>query len=141
MIFQHTLDAVLGQTKTQTRRVVQNHEYAVRTRYNRIQAVTSHGRVKWRVGKTYAVQPGRGKAQVGRILLERINRQHVTRISRQDALAEGFNSRQEFLRTWQHIHGTESVNVRVWVLTFRLVEQRSVREGSVVPEFDGDSSG
>lgn len=121
MIFQYTLEQVLSQRKTQTRRVIRKGELAIRGRYNRIVAVQSNNRTKWQVGKTYAVQPGRGKSQVARICLERINSEYVTRISTADALAEGFKNRQDFLETWCQIHGTDALGVRVWVLTFKTV--------------------
>ncbi len=121
MIFQHTLDQVLQQRKTQTRRIIHPHETAIRGKFNCIEAVLSNDRAKWQVGKTYAVQPGRGKSQVARICIEKINSEQITRISTQDAIAEGFENRQAFLQTWQEIHGADAMNVRVWVLTFRVV--------------------
>ncbi|MCA9914379.1 MAG: hypothetical protein KC496_13585 [Anaerolineae bacterium] len=121
MIFQHTLAQVLQQQKTQTRRIIHPHETAIRGKYNRIESVLSNDRVKWQVGKTYAVQPGRGKSQVARICIEKINSEQITRISTKDAIAEGFESRHAFLETWQAIHGADAMNVRVWVLTFRVV--------------------
>lgn len=121
MIFQHTLTDILLQNKTQTRRIIKVNEIAVRTRYNKIESVLHNDRIKWRVGQTYAVQPGRGQAEVARIRLTRINSQHITRISTLDAIAEGFKSRQDFLQTWQKIHGENALNVRVWVLTLELI--------------------
>jgi hypothetical protein len=50
MIFQYTLDQVLDGRKTQTRRLV-----------------TAGRPSRWRVGRTYAVQPGRTKKAVARI--------------------------------------------------------------------------
>lgn len=120
MIFQHTLEQVLNQQKSQTRRVIQPGEYAVRSRYNMI-SVVHNGRKKWCVGETYAVQPGRGKSAVARIQITRIKSQYVTRISTSDAIAEGFSSRQEFLKTWLDIHGDSGLASRVWVLQFQLV--------------------
>lgn len=122
MIFQHTLPLILDAQKTQTRRVISTHEAAIRGRYNRIVAVVHRGRVKWRVGGTYAVQPGRGEAQVARIQLTKINSEQVTRISTADARAEGFAGRREFLNVWKAIHGDEAEMLRVWVLHFRLLE-------------------
>ena len=122
MIFQYTLDQILCAQKTQTRRVIRTGETAVRGRYNRIEAVLHNDRVKWRVGQTYAVQPARGAAQVARIALVQINSEHIMRISTADATAEGFSSRLGFLATWQRIHGLDSMDCRVWVLKFELVD-------------------
>jgi hypothetical protein len=121
MIFQYTLTQVVNCTKTQTRRVVSENELAIRTRYNQIDSVVCNGRTKWKVGSTYAVQPGRGQSQVARIRLVKINSERVSRISHSDALAEGFTGRQDFLRTWSSIHGMNSFDRRVWVLKFELI--------------------
>ncbi|MDQ7027952.1 MAG: hypothetical protein Q9P01_06610 [Anaerolineae bacterium] len=81
-----------------------------------------NGRTKWSVGNTYAVQPRRGKEQIARIKLQKINSEYITRISNRDAIAEGFENRQSFLRAWKIIHGQNSFNLRVWVLTFELIK-------------------
>ena len=120
MIFQYTWPSVIRENKTATRRVVKTSEKAVRGRYNRIEAVYHNGRAKWEVGKTYAVQTGRGQEQIARIRLVRIRSEQVTRISSMGAVAEGFASRQDFLRVWKHIHGPGSHQLRVWVLEFEL---------------------
>lgn len=124
MIFQYTWPAVVNETKSITRRVVKSKETAVRGRYNRIEAILCNGRTKWEVGKTYAVQPGRGKQQIARIRLTRIRSENVTRISTSDAIAEGFQSRQDFLKTWLQIHGSGGFDRRVWVLEFELTAIR-----------------
>ena len=72
MIFQHTIDQVLAGTKTQTRRVVDAGKPC-----------------KYDVGKTYSVQPGRGKKGVGRIHIVCINNEHVQDIHPADIHAEG----------------------------------------------------
>jgi hypothetical protein len=114
MIFQHTLDKVLSGWKVQTRRVWKVGEFLIDD------AVVGDGRLKWKVGETYAVQPGRGKASVGRIRITGIRLEPVTAISETDASAEGFASRDDFLATWREIHGGDHHDV--WVIEFRLVE-------------------
>lgn len=125
MIFQHTLQQVLNQRKTQTRRVISPGEDAIRGQYNKITAVTHNGRQKWVVGRTYAVQPGRGQAQVARIRLTEINSEYITRICTPDAIAEGFGSRAAFLQTWKHIHGDNALSQHVWVIRFELVDAQT----------------
>jgi hypothetical protein len=50
------------------------------------------GRLLWHVGKTYAVQPGRGKKAIARIRLTAIRQEHVQDISWRDGLKEGLQS-------------------------------------------------
>lgn len=121
MIFQHTWPQILSGSKVQTRRVIRADEQAVRGLYNKIVAVMQGDRAKWQVGHEYAVQPGRGRAQIARIRIVQINSEYITRISLHDALQEGFASRQDFFRTWQQIHGPNSMELRVWVIHFELV--------------------
>lgn len=125
MIFQYTWPQVVNHQKTATRRVIGANEFAVRARYNKIAAVKHNERIKWQIGATYAVQPGRGQKQVARIRLVRITRQKLSHISNAEAQAEGFSNRQEFLQTWETIHGPDSDDVRVWVLEFELVKATS----------------
>jgi len=122
MLFQHTLDEILAGHKSQTRRITKSNELAIRGFCNKIEAVKIDGRIKWRVGKTYAVQPARGQGQVARIRLVAINSEKLSRISTNDARAEGFPDRQTFLKTWRKIHGDDSLEVRVWVLRFEVVD-------------------
>lgn len=135
MIFQHTIDEVMNFRKTQTRRVVGDREYAVRSRYNQIIEIVHNDRVKWRVGQSYAVQPGRGQAQIARIKITKITCERLSRISTKDAIAEGFASRREFLATWEKIHGIGSTNRRVWVIAFEVTGIKVLMPSQVaIPE-------
>ncbi len=124
MIFQYTLDLLLSGRKTQTRRVAKAGETAIQAD-GQIIAVQTHGRDKYRVGKTYAVQPSRNAASVARIRLVGIRQQRAGDISLEDAQAEGYASREEFFAQWQAIHGADKLNLTVWVLTFELAEIES----------------
>lgn len=117
MIFQHTIDKVLDGTKTQTRRLAAKHADGFSIAGlemigfpNGVKSVM-HGdksdekwNVKYQVGKTYAVQSGRGKKQVARIELVDLRYEDVRCISYEDAQAEGFNGKLEFLETWVKMH-------------------------------------
>lgn len=100
MIFQHTWNLILSGRKTQTRRVMKGDQ------------------PPWVVGKSYAVQPGRTKKAVGRIVVTRIWQEALGDISAADAWAEGFDNREAFFETWTRIHGTFDAGVRVWVVEF-----------------------
>jgi hypothetical protein len=114
MIFQHTLDRVLSGEKTQTRRVVQKGEYILGGI-----VMTEDGRVKYRTGWDYAIQPGRGQRSVARLLVKSIRWEPVAAISEADVKAEGFASRADFLAAWESIHGSSDQSV--WVIEFNLI--------------------
>src|SRR5664279_740162 len=121
MIFQYTLDQVLSGRKTQTSRLVTPHDSAVYGSGHEIVAVTVNGRDKYRVGKTYAVQPARGKPAVAHIRLVRIEGKKVSATTLAEAKAEGFASREAFFETWNEIHGANQLDADVWMLTLELV--------------------
>lgn len=102
MIFQHTLNQILDATKTQSRRLWVAGDYTwingerpaperahrpYRLTYSQI--CHADGSVRYEVGKTYAVQPGRGKHAVARIKIVSLWREHVQEISPQDVYYEG----------------------------------------------------
>lgn len=155
MIFQHTIDKVLAGTKTQTRRIVKENEFSstiprsvlpfMRTAYRsgEIAYVGAGSRIVYEVGKTYAVQPARGKSAVARMRIMSIRREDVCNISYEDARAEGFSSIEEFLQIWCLIHDPAALKKAnkfngyhfydvatsrpaerydAWVLTFELVK-------------------
>lgn len=110
MIFQHTWQQVLDGAKTQTRRRVKptHGECYLYDDYTGeplgILAVGTDKSWLYACGKTYAVQPGRGKHAVGRIRITGLRREDVRTISDDDVKAEGFSSRDEFLKTWVAMH-------------------------------------
>ena len=105
MIFQHKLDKVLDGTKTQTRRLAKSIPPK-------------------RVGRTYSVQPGRGKRGVARIKILGVRRERACEISDADARAEGCENAGDFLRLWETIHGSNMNNHPVWVYGFELVKDK-----------------
>lgn len=166
MIFQHA-DKVLSGEKTQTRRIVkpgdiglirQVEGYEIKDGGDHIYqslpvdvantatitAVNRNGRRLWYVGQSVAVQPGRGQKSVGRIEITGIRREDVRSISYEDAIAEGFKSRDEFIALWIAMHdkqlninwpiltdatfkrsllqGRPAERYQAWVLEFKLVE-------------------
>ena len=75
---------ILTGRKTQTRRPVKDHH-------------TAH---RYRPGQSHAVQPGRGKQQIGRIILTHVERQDVTAVTVAEAVEEGFAGVAGFARKW-----------------------------------------
>lgn len=110
MIFQYTLDAVLDETKGQTSRIVKQGDlpgYAGATIDDEsapIIAVVHNDRLKWQVGRTYAVQPGRGQKAVARIKMLRIRLMDVREFTLTDLSREGVGSGFEFMNLWIKMH-------------------------------------
>lgn len=123
MLFQYTYQAILDGRKTTTRRVRKPSDQAVHGDDGKIEAVLVNGREKWRVGKTYSVQPGRGKPQIARIRITGIDAENVTDITNAGARAEGSADREDFLRLFAEVNGEANAKADVWALHFELVEQ------------------
>ena len=101
MIFHGTWQMVLDGTKTQTRRLVKEGERFVPGGCSFDDAVMRPGKgfadiLKWEVGRTYAIQPGRGKKAVGCFLLVSLRREPLRSISFDDACAELGRSNRSF---------------------------------------------
>jgi hypothetical protein len=153
MIFKQWKEILEGK-KTQTRRVVKPGEVDDKTlcydsyewpdlrgrvrlpdKISAIYTGVSQGnlRLKWQVGRTYAIQPGRGQKQVGRIRLTAIRQERVQDISEADVIAEGVELRSwgyDWTKTAGYAELWDVINTRkpmrwidnplVWVLTFEL---------------------
>jgi hypothetical protein len=120
MIFQHTLGMVLDGTKTQTRRIVKDHQ-PIPSAYDGndvFQVETFKNKVIYRIGSTYAVQGGRGQKGIARIRITDIRNEDVRNISDADVKSEGFASKEEFLTVWRSMHND---NYNAWAITFELV--------------------
>ena len=111
MIFAHTWQKVLSGEKSQTRRIVKpDHRSYVNPSFTgdaitRVKPSTDYfDRDLYAVGKTYAVQPGRGKKQVARIRITDIRQEDVRQISDEDVKAEGFNDPVDFWYVWCNMH-------------------------------------
>lgn len=125
MIFQHTLEKVLAGDKWQTRRLYVKGDTSIGHPFGGVASVFRNGRLLYQVGKTYAVQPHRGKPSVGRIRITGIRWEHVCDINIEDAIAEGFDYVEVFLTTWTKIHGRSSIYAKVWVIEFELLQEQS----------------
>lgn len=100
MIFQHTCDLVISGQKTQTRRIKKSDKPPCR------------------VGQSIAVQPGRGKRAVCRVVVTEVREERLGDITEDDAKAEGRSSRAEYVELWQEIHGGFDPKTLVWVVEF-----------------------
>ncbi len=124
----HLAAKVMAGEKTQTRRLVREGEsvdilrkgyhvrlyedFPFRLREGDAIVAVHHpsGRIKWqaydREWRTYSVQPGRGRKQIGRVKILAIDyEEDVGNVSEEDALAEGFASPDDFVDAWRQMHG------------------------------------
>ena len=117
--------------KTQTRRVLKPGEYHNwDAPYCRefdldsgiLEIYHANKRLKWIVGRDYAVCPGRGQHQVARIVFDNIRQQSLVAITEADAIAEGFEDRDAFIVAWNTINPKTPFesNPAVWVIDFTL---------------------
>lgn len=82
-----------------------------------------HGRpIRYKVGHTYAVQPGRGKEAVGRIRVTGVRTERLSHITTNEVRREGFTSFGLFMNYWIQLHGTWDPEEEVAVIEFELVE-------------------
>lgn len=138
------IDLIIAWRKTQTRRVCKPGEKVNSVGLVRM-VETAQGRVKWRVGDDYAVQPGRGKPGAWynrepddwrplRIRLLDIRQERLQDISQEDVLAEiGAVEPFEAKHLWQFYEVWNAINTRagdrwadnplVWALTFEVVRE------------------
>ena len=130
MIFQHTAQWVLdksphtGRAKTQTRRPAKSGDHIVTAspHDNTIVAVERNGRLLYEVGRTYAVQPGRGKRSLGRIRLRGIRREErAGNIAQGDARAEGFATPDDFRSVWANLYNRDGLERPCYALQIEKV--------------------
>lgn len=106
MIFRPELaKAILQRKKTQTRRLA-----TAKT-------------CRYRAGKSYAVQPGRGKTAVCRITITDVRLEALGEITLKDARKEGFVTTDEFRDYWASLYGRFDPDLMVWVLSFQFGDQ------------------
>jgi hypothetical protein len=157
MLFLHTWKYVVSGQKTQTRRLVQQGDYALVDETDPNRPITQIIRTAdagvpkplYEVGKIYSVQPGVAKKTVGNIRVTAIRRERLQDITETEALKElPLNSLEEgvsdaqwalktFMGTWNIVNPEPGVrwedNPEVWVLEFepalKLIPRKRSRLG------------
>lgn len=76
---------------------------------------------RYKPGKTYAVQPGRGKRAIGRIRVLDVRPELMTDLDDDEARKEGFKNTREFVAKWLAIYGKGSWLDIVWRIEFEVV--------------------
>jgi hypothetical protein len=77
---------------------------------------------RYKVGRTYAVQPGRGAKSIGRIRILSVTPQAFCDMTKDDVLAEGFQTHSAFAARWLSMYGKGSWLDPVWRIEFELVK-------------------
>lgn len=120
MIFkQEMVDAILSGRKTVTRRRVKYEDTGFEIR--RVPC-------RYRPGKTYAVQPGRGKKGVARILVLSVQTGplgHSHELSGDEIESEGFPDEITFVKYWWSLYTNWEPDQLVHRIQFELVPDRS----------------
>jgi len=133
MIFSYTHEKIMNESKTVTRRVcipgdnLGGDPPAVYRKHKK-NGLTYPA---WRVGNTYAVQPGRGKREVCRIRIIDIGKELVTlEITPKEIALEGYPgmSPDEYVRMFLKINAHQEYRgwdgFTVWRIQFEKVKER-----------------
>lgn len=99
--------AIVEGRKTQTRR-----------------PATYPGPCRYQLGRTYAVQPGRGKPGIARIRILNAFVEPLGMITHAGAIAEGFPTPAAFVARWVELYGVFDQHLPVWVIRFEMVGVR-----------------
>lgn len=83
---------------------------------------------RYRPGRSYAVQSGRGKKATCRMRVLETRLEEAGAITDGDARLEGFDDRDGFLEYWRDLYGEEAPLDRlVWVIRFEVDRDRPLR--------------
>lgn len=127
MIFSPELaEKVLSGEKTVTRRPAKPKVMgAVFGGGDLIPKFTADGACRYRPGKDYAVQPGRGKKAIGRILILDVRLEPVGNIQGdwQEARCEGFEDPSFFIAYWRKLYGSYNPDQLVHRIQFQLLRE------------------
>lgn len=73
---------------------------------------------KIKVGRSYAVCPGRGKHAIGRIVVRQVTLEQLGWLDPHEAIREGFPNTVAFEQAWEKINGAYDPSVWVWRVEF-----------------------
>ncbi|HZN72486.1 MAG TPA: ASCH domain-containing protein [Micromonosporaceae bacterium] len=71
-------------------------------------------RCAYQPGRSYAIQPGRGKPAVGRAVFVSVRREQLGELDDAEAQREGFPDWQTFEETWEQLNGRYDPTAEVW---------------------------
>jgi hypothetical protein len=114
----HLAQLVMAGKKTVTRRIASSNP----------RSVWSTAGCKLRVGRDYAVCPGRGKPAIGRARVLDLALMPLGRLSPGEARREGFDSVTAFETAFTRIHGCYNPQTLVWRVQLQPADQHNARQ-------------
>jgi hypothetical protein len=102
-------EQVVAGTKTVTRRLVNDNP----------RSPWYEGKCGKNVGQDYAVCPGRGETQIGRVVIVSTRRERLGELDDDEARREGFPDAAAFREGFEAINGTYDPDALVWRVEMR----------------------
>lgn len=98
---------------------------------------------RWKAGRSYAIQPGRGRVQVGRVTVTAVRVERLGDLGAEDARREGFarkgiGSTSMFFDYWRDLYGDVDEDQFVWVISFVYGHDQLRLLSTPVPGRSGD---
>lgn len=143
MIFkQKLIDRIRDGAKTQTRRVLKPEHVAEVERLRR-QGKDPAGACRYKVGRSYAIKPGRTSAGVARVTITAVCVERLGDITPDDAKREGFarkgiGSTSMFFDYWRELHGEVDEDLLVFAISFAYGHDQLRLLSTPVPGRSGD---
>lgn len=76
---------------------------------------------QYKEGRDYAICPGRGKSQLGRMVVHSVRQERLGWIDDEEAVLEGFADREAFIAYWMKLYGRWQWETLVWRIEFTVV--------------------
>lgn len=106
----HLAELVMSGRKTVTRRLVSGNE----------RSPWFDGGCSLKVGRDYAICPGRGKDAIGRVKIKHVRRERLGMLTGAEAYREGFGGPSEFQDAFKAINGSYDADAIVWRIEFEV---------------------
>lgn len=81
------------------------------------------GSTHYKVGNEQAIQPGRGRHSMGRLVITKVTEEELGCVDDAEAKLEGFSGHRQFVEYWIQLYGSWDPKTKVKRIEFRVVEQ------------------